>query len=357
MGGRKLSDIAKALSATVAGDGAVEVLRLVHPADAEGAGDLAIALTKEALGALAGTKAKAVVVPIGTPVPASVSAIAYGGNERVAVAILTALFDCGPSHSPGVHPTAVVAPDAIIAKDASIGAHSIIGARTRIGTGAMILPNVTIGAGVTLGRDCLIHPGVRIGDRVEIGDRVVIAANAVIGADGFSFIPVTNPDGKSNGVPMPLRTHSLGTVVIGDDVEIGAGTTIDRATLRQTRIGRGTKIDNQVQIAHNVIIGENCLICGLAGIAGSAVIGDRVVIASAVGVADHVTIGDGATIAATSGVATKVPAGAIYSGTPAVPHAQSQERYVNTGRLKTLYPRVEDLKNRVEALEKGLKAR
>ena len=141
--------------------------------------------------------------------------------------------------------------------------------------------------------------------------------------------------------------------MIGDDVEIGAGTTIDRATLRETRIGRGTKIDNQVQIAHNATIGENCLICGMAGIAGSAVLGDRVVMASGSGVADHVTVGEGATIAAGSGVGSHVPAGAVYSGVPAISHATSIERYANIGRLRVLYPKVEGLKKRLEALEKA----
>ena len=150
-----------------------------------------------------------------------------------------------------------------------------------------------------------------------------------------------------------MRIHSLGTVVIGDDVEIGAGTTIDRATLRETRIGRGTKIDNQVQIAHNVIIGESALICGMVGLAGSVTIGDRALLGAGAGVADHLTVGADATIAASSGAASNVAEGTIVSGTPAVVHKVSLERYVNVGRLRTLYPQVDDLKKRVEALEKG----
>ncbi len=353
-----LSDIAQALSAETAGDGNLEIERIVHPADAEKPGDLAIALSAEALAALAASRAKAALVPAGTPPPGEgIATIAYGGKERVAISILTALFDKGPAHAAGIHPGAMVAADATIGEGVDIGPLSVVGAGSAIGAGTTLLAQVTIGAGVTIGRDCLLHPGVRIGDRVRLGDRVVIHANAVVGADGFSFIPVSNPDGSRNGIDMPKRTHSLGTVVVGDDVEIGAGTTIDRATLRATRIGRGTKIDNQVQIAHNVTIGENCLICGMAGIAGSAVIGDRVVLASSVGIADHVTVGDGATIAATSGVAANVPPGQVFSGTPATRHDISVERYMNVGRLKALYPKVEDLKKRLEALEKGAKGR
>ena len=255
----QLSDIAQALSAKIIGDDGLTVDRIVHPADAEGPRDLALALSKEALAALGGTRAGAVVVPPGTQSPNNIPAVVYGGNERMAVAVLTALFDPGPAHDAGVHPAAVVAADAAIGESVSIGACAVVGAGTTIGAGTVILPQVTIGAGVIIGRDCVLHPGVRIGDRVRLGDRVTVHSNTVVGSDGFSFIPVLNPDGSGNGIDTPKRTHSLGTVIIGDDVEIGSGTTIDRATLRETRIGRGTKIDNQVQIAHNVVIGEDCL--------------------------------------------------------------------------------------------------
>ena len=154
---------------------------------------------------------------------------------------------------------------------------------------------------------------------------------------------------------MPTRIHSLGAVVIGDDVEIGAGTTIDRATLRQTRVGNGTKVDNQVQIGHNVTIGESCLICGKVGIAGSVTIGDRVLLAAAAGIGDHLTIGSDAIVGAMSGVAQTIPAGVTVLGTPAVPIEEWRERYGRTVRLKALYPAVEDLKNRMETLEKTRK--
>jgi UDP-3-O-[3-hydroxymyristoyl] glucosamine N-acyltransferase len=164
---------------------------------------------------------------------------------------------------------------------------------------------------------------------------------------------VRNPDGTKNPVDAPVRIYSLGTVVIADDVEIGAATTIDRGTLRDTRIGRGTKIDNQVQIAHNVTIGENCIICGKAGIAGSATIGDRAILGASAGVADHLTVAADAVVAAMSGTASNVASGTVVSGTPAQPHMVSAERYMNVARLKGLFPKVDDLKKRVEALEKG----
>jgi UDP-3-O-[3-hydroxymyristoyl] glucosamine N-acyltransferase len=349
----KLGDIAKALQSRVTGDGTLELTRAVHPADAKGKGDLAIALTDDTREALASTRAGAAVVKPGMNAPAGMATIAFSGHERMAIAILTRLFDAGPDHGAGIHSTASVSADAMVAETASIGPFASIGPRSTIGAGTVVLASATIGAAVVIGRDCLIHSGARIGDRVRFGDRVIIHPNAVIGSDGFSFIPVRNPDGSRNPIDAPARIHSLGTVVLADDVEVGAATTIDRGTLRDTTVGRGTKIDNQVQIAHNVTIGENCLICGSAGVAGSVVIGDRVILGAGAGVADHVTIASDGTVAAMSGTASNVAPGTVVSGTPAAPHGTSLERYVNVGRLNILYPKVDDLKKRVEALEKG----
>jgi UDP-3-O-[3-hydroxymyristoyl] glucosamine N-acyltransferase len=350
-----LSDIARALGAQVAGDASLNVARLVHPADATGHDDLAMALAGDAIPALADTRAHAAVIKPGTAVRPGISAISFGGHERMALAILTRLFDHPPAHEPGVHPTASVAPDARVAEGASIGPLVSVGARSTIAAGSVISAGASIGTDVTIGRDCLVHPGARVGDRVRLGDRVVIQANAVVGADGFSFIPVRNPDGTKNPLDLPARVHSLGGVVVGDDVEIGAGTTIDRGTLRDTRIGRGTKIDNQVQIAHNVVIGEACIVCGMVGIAGSATIGDRVILAAGSGVGDHVTVGADVTVSALAGVISDVAPGTLVDGVPALPRQQAAERFLNIGRLKTLYPRVEELKRRIDTLEKGSK--
>ncbi|MEX0851935.1 MAG: UDP-3-O-(3-hydroxymyristoyl)glucosamine N-acyltransferase [Bauldia sp.] len=347
----KLNDIARALAAEVVGEAALEVRRVVHPADAEGPTDLAVALSEESRAAVAGSRAGALIVAAGAGRPdKDCPLLIYAGHERQALAILTSLFDRGPEHADGIHPSAVVAADAAIGNRASVGPHSVIGARTSVGEGTTILANVTVGAEVAIGRDCLIHPGVVIADRVKIGDRVILHPNAVIGADGFSFV-------ASEGVGrLPTRIHSLGTVVIGDDVEIGAATTIDRATLRRTTIGRGTKIDNQVQIAHNVTIGRSCLICGMVGIAGSVIIGDHVLLAAGAGVNDHVSIGANAKIGGLSGVSHSVPADGEVLGIPALPKATWMDLYVKTRRLKQLYPRVDDLEQRLAALEKAAKA-
>jgi UDP-3-O-[3-hydroxymyristoyl] glucosamine N-acyltransferase len=215
------------------------------------------------------------------------------------------------------------------------------------------LGHVTIGADVSIGTDCMIHPGVRIADHAEMGDRIIVHPNVVIGSAGFSFVPGSR-DGASD-LLYPQRIHSLGKVIIEDDVEIGAGTTIDRATMSVTRIGRGTKIDNLVQIAHNVTIGQGCLICAMAGISGSVKIGDRVLLGGRAGIADHVTIGSDAAVAAGSGVGTNVPAGTQVSGYPAVKHERSLENFLYLGRQKALHARVAALQGRVEALELGQK--
>jgi UDP-3-O-[3-hydroxymyristoyl] glucosamine N-acyltransferase len=346
-------DIAKALGARLDGDGTLEIKRLVHPAQAEGPADLALATNAAVAAALNGTAAQAIVVAEKNKAPAGTfRAIISVDEPRRALATLTSLFDRGPVHSKGVHPTAIVAPDAAIGEDADIGAYVVIGAGSRIGANTVILPHVTIGAGVAIGAQCLFHAGVRIGDGVFIGDRVIVHANAVIGSDGFSFAPdLTSPDGFRPGVKV-TRIHSLGTVEIGDDVEIGAASTIDRSTLEATRIGRGTKIDNHVHIGHNVTIGESCVICGMVGIAGSVTLGDRVRIGGGVGIGDHITIGTAAVVAAGSGVGNNIPAGSFVSGYPALPHGRTIENLQYLGRQKRLHGKVDEMRARLDALER-----
>jgi UDP-3-O-[3-hydroxymyristoyl] glucosamine N-acyltransferase len=349
-------DIAQALAGRLDGDGAIDIDRVVHPARAERPSDLAVAMSGEAVATLAGSKARAVVVSLAHAVPpGSFPAIIAVGETRMALARLTALFDRGPSQDKGVHPTAVVAPDAELGEGVSIGSYAVVGPRSRIGAGTRIMPHVTVGADVTIGEHGLLHSGVRIGHGCVIGDRVIIHGNAVIGADGFSFAPdLMSASAFTAGVKV-TRVHSLGNVVIGDDVEIGACTTIDRATLESTRIGRGTKIDDHVHIGHNVTIGESCILCGMVGISGSVVLGDRVRLGGGVGIGDHLRIGDQAVVAAGSGVGTNVPAGAFVSGYPALPHERQIERQLYLGRQKRLHDKVVDLASRIDAMEKAIK--
>jgi UDP-3-O-[3-hydroxymyristoyl] glucosamine N-acyltransferase len=335
-------EVAEALSARLVGDGSLEIERIVHPADADKPSDLAIAMNAEAFKALATSQAVAAVVSAKLPpVPARLKSVIIPEHERAALARLTALFDGGPAHGVGIDQTAVVAADAQIGEDVSIGPFVVIGPRSRIGAGTVVLSHTTIGADVVIGEQGLIYAGVRIGDRVSIGARAIVHYNAVIGSDGFSFLAAGTA---------PARVHSLGSIVIGDDVEIGAASTIARATLESTRIGDGTKIDNHVHIAHNVRIGKACLICGMVGISGSVTIGDHVVLGGGVGIADHVTIGSNAQVAAGSGVGTNVAPGTTVSGFPALPHDKSLEIFLYARRQKALHERVEKLQKQVEAL-------
>jgi UDP-3-O-[3-hydroxymyristoyl] glucosamine N-acyltransferase len=349
-----LRDIAAALSASLDGDGSIEIAGIADPA-AAGRSDLALAMTPDAVAALAGTQARAVVVAKSAASPGRFEAVVAVEHPRRALAALTRLFDRPVHRNPGIHPTAVVAADAQIADGAAIGPLSVIGPRARIGRGTVILAHVTVGADAAIGRDCLLHPGVRVGDRVVIGDRAILQHNVSLGADGFSYATAdAGAAGRGDGAGTALpRIHSLGTVVIEDDVEIGANSAIDRATLTATRIGRNTKIDNLVQIGHNVAIGENCLICGMVGISGSVKIGDRVVLAGGVGVADHVTIGSDAMIAGGSGVGSNVPAKAIMAGYPAVPRERAFEQVKHLARLRGLFAQVGELKKRIAALEQA----
>jgi UDP-3-O-[3-hydroxymyristoyl] glucosamine N-acyltransferase len=352
-----LRDIAAALSASYVGDGEIEIVGIADPAHANEPGGprtsrLALAMTREAVAALSTCSARAAVVTAECDMPLDrFDAVIKVELPRAALAVLTKLFDRPPQIAPAIHPSAVIAPDAEIAEGAGVGPLAVIGARARIGRGTMIHAHVTIGADATIGRDCLIHAGARIGDRVRIGDRAILHHNVSIGADGFSFVAPEQASAQGAGL---MRIHSIGTVVLEDDVEVGANSAIDRATLAATRIGRNTKIDNLVQIGHNVEIGESCLICGMVGISGSVRIGDRVVLGGAVGIADHVTIGSDAKIAARSAVASDVPPGAVMAGVPAVPRGRAFEQIRLVGRLRSLYTAVAELKTRVRGLEQGL---
>lgn len=246
--------------------------------------------------------------------------------------------------SPGVDATARVAPTAQLGAGVCIQAFVVIepgvviGARTVIGAGCYI------GHDTVVGEDCYIYPRVTIRERTRVGHRVILHPGVVLGADGFGFETIR---GEHQKVPQ------VGTVEIGDDVEIGANSCVDRGRFGTTRIGRGTKIDNLVQVGHNCVIGEHCVICAGTGIAGSVVIGNRVTLAGQVGVAGHLTIGDGAIIGAQSGVAHDVPAGAVMLGAPAEPHMQFKRTVAALQRLPELLARVRELERQLAALSEA----
>ena len=364
---RTLTDIATALGAQLVGDGSVLVRRVAHPAIAEGADTLALAMEEGAERALASTKAATAAVSEGRD--AALAGLKGGivvKRPRVALAQLLQLFDLPPFAEPGVHPSAAVHASASIGPDASVGPLCHIGPGARIGARTRILANATIGAGAAVGEDCLVHSGARLGERCVLGNRVIVQPNAVIGADGFGFVTPEKgsiESAKETGGRIEaqnlaiLRINSIGNVVVGDDAEIGAGTCIDRGTLGPTRIGRGTKIDNLVQIGHNCTIGENCLIAGMCGISGSVTLGNRVTLAGGVGVADHLTIGDDSILIAGSGVWQSIPPRQVWGGYPAAPWAESRNFYLHVKRLPRMLRDLVALRERVAELEKRLPAR
>jgi UDP-3-O-[3-hydroxymyristoyl] glucosamine N-acyltransferase len=347
-----LREIAAALRAEFAGDGDFVVRSINHPA-AAGPDDLALAMEPDALAALAGSRARAAVLRRGSVAPAGLAGALHVEYPRYALGTLTRLFAERPHLPAGVHPTAVVDPTAEIIPPTAIGPFVQIGAGAYVGPGTTILGQVSIGAGARIGADALIYPGVRIGERVRIGHRVILHNNASIGADGFSFA-IPDPGGRPPaGEPPISRIASLGTVVLGDDVEVGANTCIDRGTIEATTVGNGTKIDNLVMIGHNNKIGENCLIAGRVGISGSCRIGDRVILAGGVGIADHVVIGDGAVILAGSQVgSSRIAGGAVMLGIPAVVRERFFEQLRLQYRLKQLFADVAELKTRLKPVRK-----
>lgn len=355
---RLLSEIAAAIDGTLTGDGALPVRRVAHPADA-GADDLALAVEKDALAALADSAARCALIASGSEPPRPLAGWIAVERPRYAIARLLALFEQSPHATIGIHPSAVVDPTARLGAEVSIGPFVYVGPGAEIGAGTVVLAHATIGAHARIGAQCRIHPGVRIGERVIVGDRAILQPNVCLGGDGFSYatpepgsVETARATGRVEARNTAItRIPSLGTVVLGNDVEIGAGTTVDRATIGATTIGRGTKIDNLVLVGHNATIGENCLICGNVGISGSVLIGDRVVLAGGVGVADHVRIGDDAIVMANAGVGSDLPAGGLFLGQPAIPRDEFLRQLRNIRRLGRMYDKLGELEKRLAAVE------
>lgn len=267
-------------------------------------------------------------------------------RPRFAMAGLTQMLDTRADFGTGVHPSAVIDPSANVPSDAAIGPLSVVGPDVQLGQGAMIGAHVSIAAGAIIGTNAQIRDGVRIGADARIGDRFVAQPGAVVGGDGFSF--VTPEESNIEKVRGSLgdqgdiknqsyaRIHSLGSVRIGDDVELGANVCVDRGTVRDTEIGNGVKIDNLAQIGHNVQIGNDCLICAQVGIAGSSRIGNNVVLGGQTGVSDNVFIGDNAITGGATKVLANVPAGRVMLGYPAM----KMDSHIGTYKLIRRLPRL-----------------
>ena len=291
---------------------------------------LALALGEDEIANLSNTKAQAALVPLGVNIDGFTTIEVE--RPRLAMMKLITMFYEAPHVNNGVHETAVVHPTAKLGENVSLGPNVVVGEYAVIGNNTKILANCYIGNGAQIGNNCFFHPAVNIGDRVKVGNDVILHHGVSLGADGFSFV-TENPnnieqarqDGeiKENDVNQVIfKIPSIGSVIIGNNVEIGANTAIDRGTIEDTIIGDNTKIDDLVMIGHNCRIGKGCLIVAQVGIAGSCVIGDRVVIAGQAGLADHLNIGDDSIIAAQAGVSKSFPAKSIVIGTPAMPRKE-----------------------------------
>ena len=340
----KLRELAERLECRLDGDGEIEVSRVAGIDRAE-PGDLTFVANRRYLKHLPSTRASAVIVAelseVSTP-----AAVLRCEQPALAFARAVALFVQVTPPTKGVDQLAAVASDAVIGPDVSIGPFVSVGPGARIGARCVIFPNVVIGAGASIGEDCILRAHVSIREDVTLGRRCILHDGAVVGSDGFGF--VKQPDGEHFKIPQ----HA--DVVIEDDVEIGANTTVDRPAVGETRIAAGTKIDNLVQIAHGVAVGRRVLFAAQVGVAGSTVVDDDVVLAGQVGVAGHVRIGKGVVATAQSGIPNSIKSGEVVSGYPAIPNRDWLKSSAEFRVLPALRKRVVALEQRIEELEERI---
>src|SRR5271170_474220 len=332
----KLGEIAEKLGCTVEGDEKLEITGVAGIEEAH-AGDLTFLVNRKYRPALETTRASAILLAPGDPRP-RISAL-RSSNPYLDFARAIELFHPAPHYGPSVHPTAVIGASAKIAVGAHIGPYCFVDEDVEIGRGAVLHSFVSIYRGARIGEDFFAHAHACVREGCRIGNRVLLQNGVVVGSDGFGFAR------ESSGRWYKMR--QAGITVIGDDVEIQAHSAIDRATVGQTTIGRGTKIDNLVQVGHACTVGEDTLLCGQVGLAGTTHVGSRCILAGQVGAAGHLTIGDGATLTAQSGAPTDVPGGAIYSGYPAMDNVAWRKSVAVFNRLPDLQRDLRELREEV----------
>lgn len=339
----RLGEIAKLIGATLKGDADI-LIDGIGPLEDAGPGQLSFVSNSRYASLAASCRASALIVPPAlaeVPLPCLVCDNPYSALAKVAQ-----LFARPATLPQGVHPSALVGDDVTLGPNVAIGPLVQIGEGSSVGGGSMLFGGVYLGNNVTVGANCTIHPNVSILDGCVIGDRVVIHSGTVIGSDGFGY--AQDESGRH------LKIPQAGIVQIDDDVEIGANCTIDRATFGRTWIQRGCKIDNLVQIGHNVVIGEHSILISQVGISGSTTLGKHVILAGQVGLGGHINIGDGVRIGAKSGVSNSVKAGQDVSGIPAVPHKEWLKNSAGIRRLSKQREELRQLRMRVERLEQQL---
>lgn len=341
---KKLKEVSELVGGELLGDGEIEIHGAAGIKEAR-EGEITFVANPRYLSQMDKTRASAIIVRKGTM--CNGKPVIQVENPYWAWAKVLEMFspDRG-KRGRGIHPTAILGENVKISESAWVQAYTFIGDNVQIGDSAVISPFVYIGDNAQIGAKTLIYPLVTIREDVKIGERVIIHSGTVIGSDGFGF---TSVNGKFYKIPQ------IGTVIIEDDVEIGANVTVDRANTGKTVIGRGTKIDNLVQIAHNVVIGEDCLIVAQVGIAGSAEIKDHVTLAGQVGVVGHITIGENAQIAARAGISKDIPPGPYkWSGTPAMPHSKELRLEASIRKLPEMIEQIHEMERKIEALEREL---
>jgi len=348
-----VSELANHLGGHLHGDGGIQVERV---ADLESAGPGEIAYVDDEKFFAAGKTARASCLIVTSEYIASLTGVSPNNSgqalievprPKLAFALIAALLHPRKHREPLVHSSAVIAENADVDLTVYIGPHGSIGNDARIGAGTQIEAGVFVGDGVTVGHDCVIHPGVVLYDDVTIGDRVILHAGVVIGADGFGYVRDAGANGAHHKFPQ------RGTVLIEDDVELGAHTCVDRGALGQTRIGRGTKIDNLVHVGHNCDIGERVVIAAQTGISGSVTIEDDVVIGGQVGFGDHIRVLSGAVIGSKAGVLPgKIVRPGVWWGIPIQPLDEYKRLNAHVGRLPQMREEIKELRKRLEELEK-----
>jgi UDP-3-O-[3-hydroxymyristoyl] glucosamine N-acyltransferase len=335
----KLGDIAKILGCEIEGDASLEITDVAGLEEAQ-PGHLTFLVNRKYRPALESTRASAVLISFNER-PVHIAAL-RSANPYLDFAHAIELFHPAPDFAPGVHPTAIVASSAKIAKGAHIGPYCFIDEDVEIGANAMLHSFVTVYRGARIGENFFAHSHACVREDCRIGNNVLLQNGVVVGSDGFGF--ARQADGRWH------KMRQAGITVIEDDVEIQAHAAIDRATVGETRIARGAKIDDLVLVGHACKVGEDTLLCGQVGLAGSTEIGNRCILAGQAGAAGHLTIGDGATISSQSGVPSDVPAGAVYSGYPAMDNLAWRKSVAVFNRLPDLQKELRELREEVARL-------
>jgi UDP-3-O-[3-hydroxymyristoyl] glucosamine N-acyltransferase len=345
-----LNEIAELVDGTLDGDGEREIT-MIAPLKAAGENDITYLESRKHLPSLAESKASCVIVDEEVAVPKDLAVIRVRQPGVAWAKVLTAFHPDRRSFQ-AVSPEAYIGVGVEIAEGVGIGPGAYIGDGASIGARSEIHPGATIGANAVVGEDCRLHSGVHVYHRCRIGDRVTIHSGAVIGADGYGYVQEKTGDEAQPVVHR--KVPQVGIVIIEDDVEIGANTTIDRATLDATVIGHGSKVDNLVMVGHNCRTGSHCLVIAQVGLAGTITLGNYVTIAGQAGLAGHIKIGDGAVIGAKSGVISDVEAGKVMIGSPALPGSLARRAYAQIENLPEFRKQIKALNKKVAELEAKL---